>query len=315
MITECALVPDIFDGASYGSQELCDVYLSNLKEYLLQEALVRDLREGEWSAYIGRNVGWHLRAQELMKKLVSQRRLHPSAPATKTVPTSCIEWCQEALASHATDPLVGIIASSAVAHEFRHETVVSPIEKLPSASWWQARSPSLRLYRATSHYLQHLRLVLRHANSLMFIDPHLDPVQPRYGEFVQLLQEIQRADIAPLIELHRVCYTGSGPQRKIVSPEEWEKQFREKLDVSLKSVGLTVEIFIWDDFHDRYLITDLVGISVPNGFDVERNSRRKMTTWTRLGRRDRDDVQREFDPAAKRHDLKGRFSVGLEKKM
>jgi hypothetical protein len=309
MITECALVPDIFDGASYGSPELCDVYLSNLKEYLLQEALVRDLCEGEWSAYIGKNAGWHPRAQELMKKLVSQKRLHLSASATKTVPSNCSEWCREALASHKTDPLVGIIASSVVAHEFRHETAVASIEKLSSASWWQARSPSLRLHRTTDDYLQHLQLVLSHANSLMFIDPHLDPTRRGYREFVRLLQATRRPKGEPLIEIHRVCYVGSGPHRQVVEVKEWEKRFRESLAVPLTAAGLGVEVFIWDDFHDRYLITDIVGINMPNGFDVEKSSTENMTTWTRLGRRDRDDIQREFDPAAKRHDLKHRFKV------
>lgn len=311
MIAECALVPDIFDSASYGSPELCDVYLSNLKEYLLQEALVRDLREGEWSAYFGRNACWHPRAKELVRKLVSQKRLHPSAPAMETVPATCIEWCQEALASHATDPLIGIIASSAVAHEFRHQTVVSPIEKLSSASWWQARSPSLRLHRTTDDYLQHLRLVLSHANSLMFIDPHLDPTRQGYREFVRLLQATRRPKVEPLIEIHRVCYVGSGPQRQVVEGEEWEKRFRESLAASLTAAGLGVEVFIWDDFHDRYLITDIVGIHMSNGFDVAKDP--NLTTWSRLGRRERDDVQREFDRAARRHALRHRFVIGGKK--
>jgi len=309
MIAECALVPDIFDSTSYSSSELCDVYLSNLKEYLLQEALVRDLYNGEWGTYVGKNTGWHPRAKELLKKLVTQKRLHLSASCLSAVPADPAQWCQEAIASHKVDPLVGVITSSELANEFRDYALVASIEKISNAPWWQNRSPSLRLDRTTRDYLQNLRLILRHANSFMFIDPHLDPVQPRYGEFVQLLQAIQRADFAPLIEIHRVCYSGSGPQRKVVSPEEWEKQFREKLDAPLTSARLTVKVFIWDDFHDRYLITDLVGISVPNGFDVEKNPKLKVTTWTRLGRRDRDDVQREFDPAARRHTLQYQFVV------
>jgi hypothetical protein len=69
-----------------------------------------------------------------------------------------------------------------------------------------------------------------------------------------------------------------------------------------------VEVLIWDDFHDRYVISNLIGILLSNGFDTTANPA-SITSWTRLGREDRDDVQREFDPASKRHKLHARFVV------
>ena len=68
------------------------------------------------------------------------------------------------------------------------------------------------------------------------------------------------------------------------------------LQAVAKSAGVSVEVFLWDDFHDRYLITDLIGISLPHGFGTTK-APNTQTTWTRLGRNDRDSVQREFDPA------------------
>ena len=309
MLAECALVPDIFDSTCYSSPDFCDIYLSNLKEYVLQEVLVRDCRNGEWSTYVRRETNWHPRAKDLIRKLIDQRRLCCAKPAMDTVPTNYVEWCQEALASHSFGPLCGIIASSGTAQQFRGDAIVASIEKLSSASWWQARSPSLRLRRGVNEYVQHLQLVFRHANSFMFIDPHLDPGRDNYRDFTRLLQAMQRFDIAPLIEIHRVCYVGSGPQRTIISSEEWEADFRENLAAPLAAIGLTVEVFIWDDFHDRYLITDVVGIGMQNGFDTTTNLQ-DITTWFRLGRRDRDDIQREFDPAAKRHTLRHHFTIG-----
>lgn len=318
MLTECALIPDIFDGTSYSSPELCDVHLSNLKEYLLQEALVRDLRNGEWRTYVSEEAGRHPRAKELIRKLIEQRRLRLSMSIRDTVPTNSSEWCQEALASHGSDSLDGIISSDSTAQEFRGKAknIVTSIEKLSSAQWWQdhrERGCSQRLRRNTNEYLQHLRLILSHANSFMFIDPHLDPSQDRYGEFLKLLLATRRPDVAPLIEIHRVCYVGSGRKREIVKAEDWETRFRESLADPLAAAGLSIEVFIWDDFHDRYLITDLVGIGMQNGFDVTTNHK-ALTTWLRLGRRDRDDIQRELDPAVKRHPPPQRFKVGRPQK-
>jgi hypothetical protein len=76
----------------------------------------------------------------------------------------------------------------------------------------------------------------------------------------------------------------------------------------LASAGIQVEIFIWDDHHDRYLITDLIGIGMENGFDTTTDPN-AITTWMRLSRATRDDIQREFDPACVRHALRHRFSV------
>jgi hypothetical protein len=67
-------------------------------------------------------------------------------------------------------------------------------------------------------------------------------------------------------------------------------------------------VFIGDDFHDRYLITDIIGINLPYGFDTDSRPKAR-TTWCRLGREDKDDIQREFDPAANHHKLHYRFSI------
>ena len=88
----------------------------------------------------------------------------------------------------------------------------------------------------------------------------------------------------------------------------FQRRFRDGMSANLRAARLHAEVFVWDDFHDRYLISNLVGISLPNGFDTTRNPD-SITRWTRLGRCDRDDVQREFDPASRRHALHTRFTI------
>ena len=51
-------------------------------------------------------------------------------------------------------------------------------------------------------------------------------------------------------------------------PEHFQRRFRNGLGEVLRAAGLSAVVFIWDDFHDRYLISNLVGISLPNGFDT-----------------------------------------------
>ncbi len=313
LLRDYAITPDVFDTASYSSDEVCGLHLDRIREVLLAEGLVRDLRSGEWRRQFsidGRP--WHRRGKELLKKLAAQNRLISIPPALSTTPSSDRAWCEEALGSGAYRPFTGgVIVTEPVKAAFPAESLAARIDKLASAPWWAARSPSVRLARNLEEYQKHLRPMLRCANSLMFIDPHLDPEKQGYRDFGQLVAAAGGRDPVPLIEIHRVCYEGSGRSRTFPMRGDlqyFETRFRSGLEASLRDASLRVEVFIWDDFHDRYLITNLIGISLPNGFDTTTDPR-NITSWTRLDSKDRDDVQREFDPASSRHKLRQRFSI------
>lgn len=308
LLAEYALTPDVFDSTSYSNDEVGGIRLQHLKEVLLSEGLVRDLRDGRWSSlFTDEGRPWHMRGKELLKKLAQQKRLRRCDCAGADEPSSDGEWCDEALASHAGLPLAGIVTTRDIAAGYRREPLVASVDQLTTAPWWAGRSPSVRLARTIGDYTDHLHLLLQCANSVMFIDPHLDPSQRRYGDVLALLQEMSGRTPAPLIEVHRVCYFDTRDKRDQRDEAGWRSMFAS-WSGPLQAAGLTVEVFIWDDFHDRYVISDLVGISVPNGFDTTTDPNQR-TTWNRLGRKDRDDVQREFDPASNHHTVRHRFRV------
>lgn len=307
LLADYAITPDVFDVASYSTSGECDARLDSIRRVMLTEGLVRDLRGGEWRGVFDRDARqWRRRGLELVKELATQGRLVRCPSALPAPPLDDRGWCAEALASHDRRPLSGgVIVTESVKNCFRNTQAVARIDRLPGARWWAARSPSVRLARTLAEYETHLDPILRCSNSLMFIDPHLDPAKPRYGGFGTLLQRAGRRTPAPQIEIHRVCYGGAGRDRWF---PDFAPIFRGALTESLRVAGLTATVYVWDDFHDRYLISNLIGVSLPNGFDTSR-APGAVTTWTRLGRRDRDDIQREFDPAARRHVLRDRFEV------
>lgn len=308
MLDEFALIPNIFDPAAYSTAVLADACLPLLKEPLLQEALVRDLCGGDWSRYCVANTGsLHRLTGEILRKLASANRLRHFPMSGAAVPTCADDWCREGLASASAASLTGIIAAHATKQHFSQPGVAS-IEKLTGSSWWQSRSSSHTLDRKTPEFLKLLDRVLCQANSLMFIDPNLDPSQHNYREFFSLLQPLSLRDPRPRIELHRSFCRGDGAGRSFPRIEEWKQAFAS-LDIQLKGAGLSAEVFLWQDFHDRYLITDVVGVTVGAGFDVTQVVDDK-TTWARLGKSDRDDFQRRYDPASRPLDLKQRFRIG-----
>lgn len=308
MLDEYALVPDIFDGAAYSNPALIDAYLTFLKEPLLQEAIVRDLCDGDWSQFcMANSSGLHRLCKEIVKKLAQNNRLRRFSRHNDAAPMSPADWCQEGLVTSATEALTGIIAGHNTKQGFAQGEVAS-IEKLTGTPWWQSRSPSVTVDRKSDYYLHVLHRVLMQANSLMFIDPNLDPSSHSYREFNKLLAPLAKRAIKPRIEIHRSLCKGDGRGRTFPTTAEWQASFAV-LGNALQANGLQAEVFGWDDFHDRYLIADVIGISVPAGFDVT-SKPNDFSTWGRLGRDDKDNVQRLFDPAARVTSLKWRFAIG-----
>lgn len=308
LLSEYAITPDVFDSSCHSSEEVCELHLQSLKDVLLSEALVRDLQGGEWSKqFMPGGRAWHPRTKELFRKLSGQSRLICFQSTDGEVPASDLQWCDEALATHAITDVRGIIATEAVASSYTDQPIVSAIDGLKRAGWWTSRSPSYRLRRTLADYRLALDLVLRHANSIQFVDPHLDPALRHYGDFMALVQGAGGRTPAPLIELHRVAWFGSSRDKR-PRCEELETSFRQTLTAPVQAAGLTLEVFLWDDFHDRYLISNLIGIHMGNGFDTTSDPNAK-TTWSRLGRDDLDDVLREFEPANNRHALRAKFII------
>ncbi len=311
LLAEYAITPDVFDTTSYASEEICRLHLDRLREVMLAEGLVRDLRDGEWRQLFATNDReWHRRGKELIRKLATQGRLIHFRPASDERPIDDSGWCAEALATHNLYPLTGgVIVTNRVKAVFEDEELVASVDRLPTAAWWTRRSPSVRLPRTLDAYKEHLELVLHCANSISFIDPYLNPRRGGYQGFGRLLAMAGGRRPAPRIEVHRVCWEEACDKRfRPEFRERIERNFREALEPIARESGLKIEVFLWDDFHDRYVISNLIGISVPYGFDTTTNPS-AITTWTRLSRDDRDDVQREFDESSGRHVLKDRFQI------
>jgi hypothetical protein len=207
MLSELAIVPDVFDAACYSSAETCNLHLNYLKEPILNEVLIRDLYDGGWRTFVTKDAGrWHPKAKELLKQIGKGSRLRGFRRMLEQQPDTYSEWCREAVLSHEAEALAGVIAANEIASDYGADSILCSIDKLTSRQWWQGRGPSVRVQRNTAAYLATLRLVIENANSLMFIDPYVDPCKTNYSEFLDLIDAARRPTGAPLIEVHREHY-------------------------------------------------------------------------------------------------------------
>lgn len=117
LLAEYAITPDVFDAASYSTADECSARIEVIRDALLTEGLVRDLRSGSWSSLFnpdGRRQAprvetrdwpsrrtWHPRGARLVKTLSTEQRLVKWPPMRPEPPTDDAGWCVEALATHA----------------------------------------------------------------------------------------------------------------------------------------------------------------------------------------------------------------------
>lgn len=308
MLEEYVVTPDVFIPAAYKEQGACGVSLRWFKDAVLEDGLLRDLRGGDWSRFCAAlGSAGHSSTKEILTKLIAGKRLRKFDAQLDYGPTTSSEWLAEGIATQAVEPVTGIITAHATPASTEVKNIAS-IEKVTGANWWRARSCSKDLKRSTADYLSALTPVLLHANSLMFIDPNLDPGKLNYKNFADLLRPIQSREIKPIIEIHRSIALGDGISREFLKAEDWQLRFRP-LNDDLAAMGLKATVLFWNDFHDRFLVSDLIGLSVSSGFDTTSDPNSEAC-WSRLGRTQRDARQRRFDPAVRGDLFKFKFEIG-----
>lgn len=310
MIYEFAMTPGVFDPSLCNNRDQWELQLRYLAKGIMTDGLVADLQDGHWSHFVHSQFSnglLDLKANELLKKLRNSNRLRIRPRCLSTLCNVEPEWLSESVRSHGEEPFQGIITSHSIYQTGSHGHNIQSIERIHMSDWWSNRPCSRLLRRTANDYNETLRPILRQANSLMFIDPFIDPDEHRYETVVQMINiAFDRPSTRPnpVVEIHRVCYEGHGTARRIVQFEEWMARFNK--------AGwnqFTYEVFIWDDFHDRHLISDLCGINLAYGFDAPVRLSDQTTTWSRLDRNVRDQIQREFDPASNIHRLHCRFRM------
>ena len=301
LLAEYALTPEVFHLENYDDQESCKQNLRYIRETLIHWSIVRDLRSGAWSRKVlDKEASLHPKGKELLKKIKQYNRLFHFPPVIANSPASETEWCEEALGSHKSIPLNGIIVTNRIIDQFRKNDIVSEIGKVENKTWWRKHQDTeIRIRKCRDDYQQALSTIFRYANSIMFVDPYLDPRKPEYGDFFELiLENLRDRSLQPQIEFHR----------KWTENDDWRSIFVRELSNKYRDAGLKCQVFIWDDFHDRFVISNLLGISTSQGFDTTSDSK-KIAIWSRLSTATRDHVQREFDKASTLHKLRVHFEL------
>ena len=135
-----------------------------------------------------------------------------------------------------------IVTDRALADQYAGKAKIVSVEALNRCRWWENRSPSLTVTRETAAYMKALGPILKHSKSLMFIDPHIDPLKGNYEEFPALLLAAAAGTGRPRIEIHRVSWFKEGGQKRVKSLAAWRADYMA-WDERLARAGLRVKVF------------------------------------------------------------------------
>ena len=307
MLARFAITPEALAEAQCSSTAALELGIGCLNDLCRGEGVITDLREGAWSRtteLVGPLARRFLTFARKTGRLIQVPTQIPADPDTDE------EWLWEALKLYDTITWRAVITHNDLAGQDAVYPVITSIERLNLSDWWEVRSPSKIVPRTTPGYLAALGLVLRHSNSLMFVDAYIDPLAENYREFPQILMAAANPEHRTLIEIHRASWRKVNGRNEGVSPVQWMVDF-EAWSQQLANRGVKATVFLWERMHDRYLISDLIGINVPYGFDIG-NDPTETSTWSRLGSAERDRQQMEFDPACGVHRLVKFFDIGSQ---
>lgn len=305
MLREFAFSPDVFFQAAFGvrdshgnfviAEDHGHLALASLWKGIERFGVIRDLGGGSWGKVLdARRDDLHARSRELLKKLRLEGRIVPAAKYASSSLENEKGWLVEALASHAAEPALtqffGTDEFCVSVKAAEYQQLPKGISKIPFCTPFTGGGCSVKVDRNLDAYLNVLQPLIKYSRSLMFIDPYLDLGAPNYRHFLDLLRCAAAINPGVHVELHRQIKPGYGESLRPAS--EWKRSFAEVLAADPAVSSLNVKVFVWDEFHDRYLISNLMGLSVPHGFDT--TSKNEATRWSMLSHDDTCDVRDEF---------------------
>ena len=161
---------------------------------------------------------------------------------------------------------------------------------LDSARWQECQRQTVTLTKSSADYYTYLTPILRYARSLVLIDPYLNPEKSRFFKTIEICSgllglRIGNDKLAGRIDLH----SDANRQNSNFSLANWKRKLQPLADKDKHRF----RIFLWESkpdsesMHDRYILTDQCGLSIPGGLDCIESSRANSTDWSFID----DDVR------------------------
>lgn len=319
LLYEFAITPDVFD-THVISDLASEKDLKQILKGVRENGIIADLHRSRWSQHVHDIRVPSLRPEvrdrvlSLLKSLHDRNRIVRHPKRLEGDPTTDEQWLQLAIESHRRVPFTQIIAGRELCDGCTVAGLpLTPLTDVLDSPGWDARKRSKTLTKSESDFRTTLSPLLRHARVIRLIDPYLVPRTARFFATIKLVIELagKRGYGQPIdcrIDIHAGDpsryddgdFAGESAQERLSA---WQSALRA-IDISPHRV----RVFLWKNYnggeslHDRFIITDQIGITVPGGLDC-RSYSANTTTWSVMEFEDQQFWATRFDPAGNVYEL------------
>lgn len=301
MLYEFALTPGILKQAVLdGSADVArDVV--RVMEGLCENGLVGDLCDGSLRPVLGKAVN-DLEPSQLRDEIrvcleiLDRRQRFVDRPYLGSCwPTEDIEWLDEAVTSHGQEEFYAIVTLGDSLSVKTRPPCTIPIGSVWKSAAWRDRANSRRVQRTAATFQNVLRPVLRHAKSIMLIDPNIRPEEGRFFRSLQAL--VHTAFNRPDPNTLKVFEIHARPPAFVASTYSWfEGELRSRIG-SLVPAGKRLRLVLWQEMrprlHNRFVLTNFGGVTLGVGLD-ESDSGPDMDDWELLSEDHRSAIWTDF---------------------
>lgn len=202
-------------------------------------------------------------SQEDMKRVEELFRLFAEHKCRRTdaVYDGLLTWLENAEREYDRKPFAAIIATT---NPRAHGAVITGDTLGPADMRW-ARPSGVTVERKPEALAAALSAMLRNCRALHLIDPHFGPENPRHRKVLEALMDVLASNgvVPAIVRVHSLAK----------SPLDFFETSAKTMATRLPS-SLTMEFARWeqvdggDRLHNRYVLTDLGGVSLGVGIDA-----------------------------------------------
>ncbi len=185
------------------------------------------------------------------------------------------DWLDNAIRQHSLDPFRAIIATE----NREDKDFILIADDIDDEIQLMEASSSREVPRTGKDLAEAMSLLLKFAKEVLFIDRYFDLENDRYKETLKELLSVIAEN-----SLHNVCCEIHFHDHRERPSIDYVEQNAGNWLAGVIPGGMSVKIYVWQekeygaDFHARFLLTDIGGISVDAGFSAEGSHQEVLLT-------------------------------------
>ncbi len=300
MISRVAMFPDCFDSTNDPKN-----VISILLDVLHHGILLTDFGKKEkWFNFINEiyknqlDVKYGGKIISLIIAIQSKGKIIQLTDFKKAI-TCEKEWIETAIHNSVDENLDLLVSGNKYISECKTETdTCSHVDDVQiSDIWVNFKKNDLILHKTPHEFHNVLKTFLPYAKNLKIIDPYFDDSK-KCQDSIEIFVKYYRfrsgiGYIRDTIEIH------TANQDNSIDISTFKIRMERMLKKINNEAKHTIKVFIWgnnsgeDKFHDRIILTNIIGMKSTHSFDVKENSQQEVT-WSILSKESHDKHDDNF---------------------